>query len=90
MNRKALLVFGLGLAAAAAAVVVTFDVLELFEPIFYYDWKQQRMVRRVMAANPEQVSNAARELLSSRRGFTGHINPSALDLPTAIRAIAFP
>jgi hypothetical protein len=87
-SRKALLAVVLGLAAVGVSVLVAFGVLELFEPIFCYEWKQERMVRRVMASNPEQVLSAARELLRSRPGFTGHLKPSALHVPRALRKLS--
>ena len=86
MSSKALVAVILGVAVVGASVL-TFGVLELFEPTFYYFWKQERMVRRVMAANPAELLSASRELLRSRPGLTGHVSPSALDLPRQLRKL---
>jgi hypothetical protein len=86
MSRKSVIAFLVGTGAVVASIL-TFGILELIEPSFYYDWKQERMVRRVMTQNPEQLLSAARELLHRRPGFTGHVNPSALDLPVALRRL---
>jgi hypothetical protein len=86
MNSKVVIAVILGVAAIGASIL-TFGVLELIEPPFYYDWKQERMVRRVMTANPEELLSAARELLRSQPGLTGHVNPSALRVPRALRKL---
>lgn len=86
MRTKAVIAVILGVAAVGA-VILTFGFLELMEPTFYYDWKQERMVRRVMSADPEQLLSAARELLRSRPGFTGHVNPDAVDVPRVLRKL---
>jgi hypothetical protein len=77
------------LAAAAVMVVVLASALplEFFEPIFYYRWKQERMVKRVMGANPEQLLSATRQLLQSQPGFVGDMSPSAAGVPGAIRRL---
>jgi hypothetical protein len=87
MSNKPLVAGSLGLATVVASIL-TFGFLEVLEPTFYYEWKQERMVRRVMTANPEQLLSAARELLRSRPGLTGPVKPSALDLPRALRKLS--
>jgi len=87
MKRNILIAVILTFAAMVAAILASVFVLELFEPSFYYAWKQERMVRRVLAANPDHVRSAARQLLQSRPGFVGDINPSASGVPSAIRRL---
>jgi hypothetical protein len=77
----------LALGPVAGVIFAAFLVLELLEPSFYYRWKQKRMVSRVMAANPEHLRRAARELLQSRPDFVGEISPSAPGLPSELRKL---
>jgi len=87
MKRNILIAMILTFAAMVAAILAAVFVLEFFEPSFYYAWKQECMVRRVVAANPEHLLTAARQLLQSRPGFAGDINPSASGVPSAIRKL---
>jgi hypothetical protein len=52
-----------------------------------YAWQQQRMVKRVLAADPAELLRAGRTLIASRPGFVGEINPSSPDVPRAIRRL---
>lgn len=87
MSSKAVMVVYVMGVAAVGVLILAFSVLELIEPPFYYFWKQERMVRRVMSANPDQLLSAARELLRSRPGFTGRVEPSAVDVPRGLRKL---
>ena len=86
MNRKAVIAVFVGFAGIGVSILA-FGALELFEPSFYYDWKQERMVMRVMTANPEELLSASRALLRSQPGLTGHVDPSQLELPRALRKL---
>lgn len=72
------------LLAIVGVFVVTLAVLDSSA---YYDWQQKRMVKRVLAAEPEALLSAGRAFLANRSGFIGEIDPSSLDVPAAIRKL---
>jgi hypothetical protein len=76
-----------GLAIAAMAVVALMLLLELTESSGFYFWQQKRMVKRVLAANPEQLLSAGRQLLGTRPSYVGEISPSAAEIPGVIRRL---
>jgi hypothetical protein len=72
------------LLAIIGVVVVTLWVLDSNA---VYAWRQERMVKRVLAADPAELLSAGRTLLASRPGFVGKITPSSPDVPSAIRRL---
>jgi hypothetical protein len=50
----------------------------------FYHWQQKQMVKRILAADPEQLLSAGRTLLARRPGFDGEISPSSPEIPIAI------
>jgi hypothetical protein len=76
-----------GLIVAAVAVLALVALLEITDSSAFYGWQQKRMVKCVLAADPEQLLSAGRQLLHSRAGFVGEISPSAPEIATAIRRL---
>ena len=75
------------LMVAAVAVLALVVLLELMDSSAFYAWQQKRMVKRVLAADPEQLLSAGRQLLHGRAGFVGEISPSAPEIPPVIRRL---
>jgi hypothetical protein len=78
-NRNAVIV----LALAGVLVVAVW----LLDSSALYAWRQERMVKRVMAADPRELLSAGRELIASRQGRAGKISPLSSDVPKAIRRL---
>lgn len=72
---------------AAFAVLVLIVLLEITDSSTFYAWQQARMVKRVLAAEPEELVSAGRALLASRAGFVGKISPASRDIPRDIRRL---
>jgi hypothetical protein len=72
------------LLAAVGAVIAAVSVLDSSA---FYEWQQERMVKRVLAADPQELLDAGRAFIASRQGFTGKISPSSPDVPKAIRRL---
>ena len=72
------------LLAIIGAVVATVWVLDSNA---VYAWRQERMVKRVLAADPAELLSAGRTLIASRPGLVGKITPSPPDVPSAIRRL---
>jgi len=72
------------LLAVITAVVV---VLWVTNSSAFYSWQQERMVKRVLAADPAELLNSGRALIASRAGFVGEIHPASPDVPRAIRKL---
>jgi hypothetical protein len=52
-----------------------------------FAWQERRAVKRVLAADPQQLLSAGQTLLQKHPGFTGTIPPSSPDIPHAIRKL---
>jgi len=74
-------------AIIAIATVVALLLLNHSESPEYYFKQQQRMVERVLAANPNELLLAGREMLERRPNYVGEINPAAHEIPVAIRKL---
>lgn len=85
MKRVALIILSVLLLGAVVLAGVSF--LEFLGVPPFYAWQQKRMVKRVLAADPEQLLIAGRQLLHSRAGFSGEISTSAPEIPPAIRRL---
>ena len=72
------------LCAFIGALVATLWVLDSNA---VYAWRQERMVKRVLAADPAELLSAGRTLIASRPGLVGKITPSSPDVPSAIRRL---
>src|SRR5687768_15715718 len=80
------------LSTRKAVILCTFvgalcATLWVLDSSAFYQWRQERMVKRVLAANPAELLGAGRTLLASRPGFVGKISPSSPDVPSAIRRL---
>ena len=76
---------GAGLLGAVVAAAVA--ILAALDSTTFYQWQQERMVKRVLAADPTDLVSAGRTLLSAKPGFVGKISPSSSDVPAAIRRL---
>lgn len=85
MKRAALIIGSVLVLGAVILSGVAF--LESLGVPPFYAWQQKRMVRSVLAANPEQLLSAGRELLGRRQGYVGEISCSAPEIPYAIRRL---
>ena len=72
------------LIVITAILVVAMAALEFPS---YYAWQQQRMVKCVLTANPDELLSAGRDLLGRRPGFVGQISASSPDVPRTIRLL---
>ena len=72
------------LLAIVATLVAT---LSMLDSSAFYAWRQERMVKRVLAADPAELMAAGRTLIASRPGFVGQISASSPDVPSAIRRL---
>jgi hypothetical protein len=61
--------------------------VSLMESSSYYEWQQKRMVQRVLAADPDELLKAGRQLLATRPGYVGKITRSSQDIPSPIRRL---
>jgi hypothetical protein len=52
-----------------------------------FSWQERRAVKRVLAADPQQLLVAGRLMLQQRPGFTGTLPPSSPDIPAVIRKL---
>jgi hypothetical protein len=77
------ILLGVSIATAAVFCVVAFISVS---PT-YYHWQQERMVKRVLTAEPRDLLSAGRVLIQSRQGFIGEIDPSSHEIPIAIRKL---
>ena len=66
------------------ALITAYNFLPLPD---FYRWQQKRMVKRVLAADPQELLSAGRLMLQQRPGFVGHIEPSSPEIPAAIRKL---
>jgi hypothetical protein len=82
MKRQSRISFllGMGCVLMCAAMLV-------WQSPTYYFWQQERMVRRVLRANPIELRDAATALLTKRENSLGKIDPSAAEVPNAIRIL---
>jgi hypothetical protein len=72
------------LLVTVGAVVAAISLLESSS---YYEWQQKRMVRAVLAANPDELLRAGRMLLANRSGYVGEMSSSSRDIPPPIRRL---
>jgi hypothetical protein len=71
--------------AVIVAVILPFVVFFGYTPS--YEWQQERMVKRVLGANPQQLLSAGRQLLEARPGYVGEISTSSAEIPAVIRKL---
>ncbi len=69
------------------ATIALAGLLETLDSPAFYAWQQERMVKRVLAANPQELLAAGRTMIANRPGFTGQINPASRNIPKAIRQL---
>lgn len=78
-TRNSIVLFGLIGTLVATIWVLTSKT--------FYAWQQERMVTRVLAANPAELLSAGRTLITRRQGFTGELSASSSDIPSPIRRL---
>ena len=74
-------------AITVITVIVALMLRNYFDSPEYYFKQQRRMVDRVLAANPNELLMAGRQMLERHPNFVGELSPNSQEIPDAIRQL---
>ncbi len=75
------------LAILVAAFCALIAALWVLDSTAYYMWRQERMVKRVLAADPHELLSSGRALIAGRQGVGGRVSLSSSSVPETIRRL---